>query len=162
VILGRLCAVVAIGSLAFVESYVVGVVVFGASLPIHHPAEFALALLGVLVAILGTACLLAPLFVLSRVTVMFEVLLTYPFYILGAVLFPVELLPHWLRPVSDLVFLRWGADLLRSTAAPGPVHEYAARLLLVVGFGVASYALGSWLTARAVATVKVRGTAVLA
>jgi ABC-2 type transport system permease protein len=116
----------------------------------------------VLLSILGTACLLAPLFVLTRVTVMFEILLTYPFYILGAVLFPVELLPGWLQPVSDLVFLRWGADLLRATAAADPVEGFAGRLLLVVGFGAASYALGHWLTARVVAQVKVRGTAVRA
>ncbi|MEZ0075270.1 ABC transporter permease [Planotetraspora sp. GP83] len=158
IVLGRLSAVVAIGTLAFAESYLVATVVFGASIEIHHPVIFAVTLLVTLVAIAGTACLLAPLFVLSRNTVLFEVVLTYPFYILGAVLFPVELLPEWLRPVSDVVFLSWSSQLLRDAAGAAPVAALPYRLGALLVLGLAAYVTGHLLTNLVVRRIRRDGT----
>jgi ABC-2 type transport system permease protein len=159
IVLGRLVSVVAIGSLAFVESYLVGMAVFGAALRIHHPTTFVLGLAATFVAILGTGSLLTPLFVLTRVAVMFEILLMYPFYILGAVVFPVRLLPGWAQPLSELVFLRWSSELLRDAAGPAPPAHAGPRILVILAFGVCSYLLGQRLMSRVVGAVRGRGTA---
>jgi ABC-2 type transport system permease protein len=157
-VLGRTCAVVAIGSVAFAESYLTGTLFFGAHLVIHHPVVFALAFLASLVAIAGTACLLTPLFVLTRNTALYQTTLTYPFYILGAVLFPVSILPTWIRPVTHAVFLSWGSQLLRDATQVGPVHDVAGRLLMLLGLGAAAAAIGYGCTAIVVRRVKTTGT----
>jgi ABC-2 type transport system permease protein len=158
IVLGRLSAVVVIGTLAFPESYLVAHFLFGADIEIHHPVVFAASLLATLVAIAGTACLLAALFVLSRNMILFEIVLTYPFYILGAVLFPVWMLPRWLRPVTDVVFLSWSSRLLDDAVAAAPVRAVAPRLGALLALGVGTYLLGHRLTSAVVRRIRQEGT----
>jgi ABC-2 type transport system permease protein len=157
-VLGRICAVIAMGSFAFVESYVTGTVFFGVHLVIRHPLVFVLAFVANLAAVAGTACLLTPLFVLTRNTTLYQSTLTYPFYIFGAVLFPASVLPYWLRPVTHFVFLSWGAQLLRDATQAAPVTDAAQRLLILLGLGAAAAVVGYACTGAVVRRIKSQGT----
>ncbi len=42
-----------------------------------------------------------------------------------------RVLPHWIRPLSSVVFLSWSADLLRAALRPTPMHDFAFRLGMV-------------------------------
>jgi ABC-2 type transport system permease protein len=109
-------------------------------------------------AILGTALVMASVFVLSRSARNFQNSLNYPFFLLGGVLVPVALLPGWLQPLCRLVFLSWSADLLRDALEPAPVRGVAARLLVIALLGAAAAALGRWLLHRMLDRLRRHGT----
>ena len=107
-----------------------------------------------LAAMAGTAVGMAALFVLARNAVTFSNSASYPFYVLGGILVPVSLLPHWVRPLSSVVFLSWSADLLRATLDAAPIHDFWPHLGMVVLLGACGYAVG--LVALRVILVRVR------
>jgi ABC-2 type transport system permease protein len=74
--------------------------------------------------------------------------------VLGGILVPVSLLPHWVRPLSAVVFLSWSADLLRGTLDAAPIHEFWPHLGMVVLLGACGYVVG--LLALRVILVRVR------
>lgn len=142
IILGRIAAIMAIGLVGFFEVWAIGELVFGISIPFEHPLVLALTLLATVFAMSGSAVSFAALFVLARNAYTFANSASFPFYLLGGVFVPVAVLPGWIQPVTKIVFMSWSADLLRASLKPGHVHDAAGRLAVVVGLGVASFALG--------------------
>lgn len=128
--------------------------IFGATVTIHHVGAFLLTVVATLAAMAGTAVGMAALFVLARNAVTFSNSASYPFYVLGGILVPVSLLPHWVRPVSDIIFLSWSADLLRATLRVAPIHHLWLHLGMVALLGACGYAVG--LGALRVILVRVR------
>jgi ABC-2 type transport system permease protein len=157
-VLGRVVGVTALGLVGLVETWLVARVLFGISLRFHHPAVLAATLGVTTLAILGTALVMASVFVLSRSSRNFQNALTYPFFLLGGVLVPVSLLPGWLQPLCRLVFLSWSADLLRDSVSPGPLAHAGPRLLVVALLGVGAVVLGQWLLVRMVDRLRRSGT----
>lgn len=160
VVVGRVFAVTAVSLLAFVEVWLVARVLFGVAIEIHHPLVFAATLAASVVAMSGTALIMAGLFVLARSARTFQNSLSYPFYVLGGVLVPVSFLPDWVEPLSSGVFLSWSADLLRDSLEPGPVADVPARVTMIVALGGAGAAVGSLLLRFILR--RVRGTGTLA
>jgi ABC-2 type transport system permease protein len=156
VILGRITATTMIGTVSFVETWLVARLLFGTTVAIHHVWVFAATVVLTLAAMAGTAVAMASLFVLARNAVTFSNSASYPLYVLSGVLVPVSFLPSWLRPVSAVVFLSWSSDLLRATMRTTPVHDLAFRLGMVALLGACGFAAGSW--AMRVILVRVRGT----
>ena len=156
VIFGRITVTTLAGIVSFVETWLIARLLFGAKITIHHPAAFAAIVLVTLGAMAATAVAMASLFVLARNAVTFSNSASYPFYVLGGILVPVSLLPHWIRPLSAIVFLSWSADLLRSALQPAPIHDFAFRLGMVAVLGAAGLAVGVY--AMRVILVRVRRT----
>lgn len=148
VVLGRVFAISAVGMLTFVESWLVARVFFGVTVPVEHPALAALALLVIAIGSAFTATLLASGFMLSRNLHVFQNSLSYPIYILGGIVVPIIALPGWVHPLSTVVYLYWGADLLRGAmGAPHPGHV-ALDIAMSLGLAAAALAAGIALTAR--------------
>ncbi|MEV0680194.1 ABC transporter permease [Actinosynnema sp. NPDC050436] len=162
VVIGRLVAIVSVGAVAFAEAVVVAVVGFGVEFTPRHPVLFASATLATLVAVTGAGAVLSALFVLSRAASQFQAALTFPLYVLGAVVFPVDVLPEWARPLADLVFLHWSAVLLRDAVAAPEVGGNAALLLALFAFGAAGLAAGALITRSVEHRIRAEGTAVMA
>jgi ABC-2 type transport system permease protein len=158
VVIGRITAVTAISLLAFGEVWLVARVLFGAGYELHHPAVFFVALAATVLAMAGTALLMASLFVLARSARTFQNSLSYPFYVLGGVIVPVSFLPDWLEPLSRAVFLSWSADLLRASLTPGPVDDPAARIAAVLVLGAAGFLAGRLVLHRVLRRVRSAGT----
>jgi ABC-2 type transport system permease protein len=154
VIFGRIAATTAIGTVSFFEAWLVARLIFGATVTIHHWGAFVLTVFATLAAMAGTAVGMAALFVLARNAVTFSNSASYPFYVLGGILVPVSLLPHWVRPLSAVVFLSWSADLLRATLQATPIHRFWPHLGMVALLGACGYAVG--LAALRVILVRVR------
>lgn len=142
VIVGRVFTVTAVSLLAFVEVWLVARFVFGAAIVVHHPLVFFAALAASVVAMTGTALIMAGLFVLARSARTFQNSLSYPFYVLGGVLVPVSFLPSWLQPLSSGIFLSWSADLLRDSLEAAPVGSAGTRVAMILALGGAGAAVG--------------------
>jgi ABC-2 type transport system permease protein len=161
-LLGRVLAVTGVALLSFVEVWLVARLLFDAEIVFHHPAAFVLTLGTTALAMAGTSLIMAALFVITRSPRTFQNSLSFPFYVLGGVLVPVSYLPDWIEPLSTLVFLSWGADLLRDSLAPAPVENLALRLLMVVLLGVGGFLVGRLLLERLLRRVRQSGEVSLA
>jgi ABC-2 type transport system permease protein len=142
VILGRIAAIMALGLVGFFEVWAIGELVFGVSIPFEHPLVLALTLVCTALAMAGTAVAFAALFVLTRNAFTFANSASFPFYVLGGVMFPIAILPGWIQPVTKGVFMSWSADLLRSSLKPATVHDFWGRLGMVVLLGGLSFLVG--------------------
>ncbi|MEV4259061.1 ABC transporter permease, partial [Spirillospora sp. NPDC049652] len=157
VVVGRVAAVVLVGTLAFGESWLVAALGFGRPLTVGDPGVFAAAVAATCLASVGTAMLLAGVISLSRAREVLQNSLSYPFYILGGVVFPLAVLPAWVRPFSHLVFLSWSARLLRDSVHGTP-HGWPLALAAILGLGAAALTGGMWLTHRLVDAARRKGT----
>lgn len=155
VIFGRITATTLAGILSFGETWVVARL-FGTTVHIEHAWAFLATIVVTLAAMSGTAVAMASLFVLARNAVTFSNSASFPFYVLGGILVPVSLLPHWIRPVSSVVFLSWSADLMRAALRPTPIHDFGFRLGMVALLGACGLGVGVW--AMHVILRRVRGT----
>jgi len=155
VIFGRITTTTLVGVVSFGEAWIVGRL-FGATVTIHHPWAFVATMVVTLAAMAGTALAMASLFVVARNAVTFSNSASYPFYVLGGILVPVSVLPHWIRPLSSIVFLSWSADLMRAALQAAPEHDFGFRLAMVGALGACGLGVGIW--AMNVILRRVRGT----
>jgi ABC-2 type transport system permease protein len=156
VVFGRITTTTLLGVVSFFETWLVARAIFGTKITIYHPWAFYATVFVTLFAMAGTAVAMASLFVLARNAVTFSNSASYPFYVLGGILVPVSFLPHWIRPVSAVVFLSWSADLMRAALQAAPMHEFWFRLSMVAMLGAAGLLVG--LYAMRVILTRVRGT----
>jgi ABC-2 type transport system permease protein len=157
VVLGRIATIMVLGSVGFLEVWAVGKLLFGISIPFEHPLAFALTLLVTLFAMAATAVVLAALFVLTRNAYTFANSASFPFYVLGGVFVPVAILPGWIRPVTNVVFLSWSSDLLRASLKSEPIHDEWRRLGVVLLIATVSFALGRGVLAYVLRRMRTSG-----
>ncbi|MFE5867718.1 ABC transporter permease [Streptomyces roseifaciens] len=158
IVAGRLCAVGAVGVVAFAESWLAAGLVFDRWLALPHPVLTAACVLATAWATAGTASILSSLFVLMPSARIVQNTLSYPFYLLGGVLVPVSALPSWLQPGSRAVFLSWSSDLLRDSLDPAAVPLAGLRLAVILALGTAGFGLGLVLLRRVLDRVRRLGT----
>jgi ABC-2 type transport system permease protein len=155
-IFGRITTTTFVGIVSFGETWAAARLIFGTKISIEHVWPFVATILVTLAAMAGTAVAMASLFVLARNATTFSNSASFPFYVLGGILVPVSVLPHWIRPLSSLVFLSWSSDLLRAALRPTPMHHFAFRLGMVAFLGACGLAVGLW--AMRVILVRVRAS----
>ncbi len=111
---------------------------FGDPIAVERPLPFLAALGAVFVSASLLGFLLGCLFVLTRAGARISEALMYPIFILGGLIIPISLLPGWVRPLSWIVSLRWGGELLRAANAGAP---QSVRAWLLLGATTLGYAL---------------------
>lgn len=158
VVLGRILTISGLGLLPVAETWLVAYLVFGVAPTVAHPWHFAGALVATSIATGATATVFAPLFVLARSALYFKNAMGYPFYILSGSLVPVSSFLEWLEPLSRVIFLTWGADLLRDAVLAPEVGAFGARVAIVLGLGLAGGLFGRYLLARILRRVRETGT----
>lgn len=157
VVVGRIATMMLAGAVAFAEVWLFGRYALGVDVTIRHPYVFAASLVLTLVAMTTTALFMANLFVLSRTAVTFSNSASYPVYLLGGILVPVSLLPGWLRPLSDVVFMSWSARLLRGSLTAGPIGGVALDLGMLAVLAVAALGLATAFMSRILRSVRRTG-----
>lgn len=121
VLSGKMLGSMVLSLASMVTSYVIGAYLFGYDITIRHPVEFALSFVLAAGAFWSIGVLLAPIAVLSRKANRFVSILEYPVYTLAGFVFPVLLLPSWLRPLSGVLPPYWAAVALHGTSS-GDLH----------------------------------------
>jgi ABC-2 type transport system permease protein len=138
----RILVVTVISLVALAEAWLVATFGYGVTLVVHHPAMFCVTLVVTAAATAGWASAMSGIFVLARSARTFQNSISYPFFLLGGVVVPTSLLPGWLQPVCDVVYLSWASDLLRDATRPAAVADFGLRLLVVGLLGLAGFVLG--------------------
>ncbi|MDQ0790772.1 ABC transporter permease [Streptomyces sp. B3I8] len=159
---GRILPVMLIGSLALGESWLMAVVAFGVDLPVQHPVLALVILLVTLAASACTATMLAALFVMSRNTEMVQAALSYPFYVLGGLVFPLSSLPNEVEFLGRFFYLSWAADLLRDSVTRSTVDHAWERIATVAGMGTVALFIGVLLLRKVSDRARTTGSVSLA
>lgn len=156
-VLGGKAAASTIRSVLFVvPTIAITMLIAGETFPVENPGAMVVAALAVVVSAAIFGLLVSCLFVLTRAAYRIAEAATYPVFILGGLVVPLQLLPGWLQPVSWIVSLHWGAELLKAAAAgvPPPGNAW-----LMLGVTTAAYGLiAAWLFERMVNRVRRDGT----
>lgn len=158
VLLGRIGSITMLGLLPMAETYLIARLIFGVDVQVFHPGVFIAAALATTFSMACTSTLISAWFVLARGGGMFANFLSYPVYILSGVMVPVSFLPDWIEPVSRVLFLTWGVELLRDSLAPDQVANAGLRLTVLLALGVLSLVLGQGLVRLALRRVRELGT----
>jgi len=122
----------------------------GHPLTVRAPFAFALVALAAIASAAALGLLLSSLFVLTRAAVRISEVLSYPVFLLGGMLIPLDYLPGWLRWPSALVSLGWArAGLERALAGRLDARALAMVLLLTLCYAALGWAVFSRVLDRA-------------
>lgn len=119
--LGRVMFTAVLSLFTVVES-VVFARLFGIQLEIDEPLLFGVALAMSLGSLAAIGLVTASTFVLANSIRLFTNLLVFPLLIFSGAAFPIEVLPEILRPISDVISLKWSAEMLRASAGAGEAN----------------------------------------
>ena len=128
------------GAYSLAATLVWGRLLFAVPLHFVHPLLFALAIPAAVLSLGLMGLLMASSFVLYRHANALSNLLEYPVWVATGLLFPISLLPGWVRPVSWLLAPRWGIDAIRHAALGG---DAAFPIAMCVATGAAYLALAT-------------------
>jgi ABC-2 type transport system permease protein len=134
VVSGRTLGYLAFSITSAFVGYAVAAGLFGYSLSVAHPLQFAVSVVLTVASLWSIGMLMAPLTFRWVAVGMLMGGLEYPLYALCAFLFPLSVLPGWLHPVSYALPPYWGAVALHASSTPQleSADVYLAWLLLVV------------------------------
>ncbi len=138
VLAGKATASTVRSSLFVIPTVAFAMLVAGETVPVRDPLAMLAAAVAVLISASVFGILVGCLFVLTRAAYRIAEAATYPIFILGGLVVPLDLLPGWLHPVSWVVSLHWGAELLRAAAAgvAPPGHAWPMLIATTAAYGL--------------------------
>lgn len=110
---GKIIANTIWGLLSMLISYFYLLVIYRVPVTIEHPLQFIFAYLFVLCSLSVFSFFLAMSFTLSRQAYALMNMLEYPVYLICGFMFPITMLPDWVKPLSWVLPPTWGIELLR-------------------------------------------------
>jgi ABC-2 type transport system permease protein len=120
---GRSLIHAAVGLMVLVEILIVTTLLFGVQLTIASPWAFFLATLLTISAFAVIGLLLNSLFMLTRSASHWQNALTRFLYVFCGVMYPISVLPDWLRPISYVLAPTWSLEATRLSVAPGALSN---------------------------------------
>jgi ABC-2 type transport system permease protein len=136
-------AAAAMGLYTFACSAVFGRLAFGIPVTVERPVLFVVALVAAIVSVGALGVLMASTMFLFRHANLIANSLEYPMCVVAGLLFPLGVLPDWVRPISYALAPTWGVIALRRSALGGAILPSLGMCLLltVVYGGIAVVAL---------------------
>ena len=141
--LGKIIGNTLLGALSILITFVFVKIAFSVQVAVSHPVAFLLTFLLSIIGFMAVAMLLAVIFTISRKSAILMNCMEYPIFILCGILFPLDMLPVWLKPLSYILVPTCSAKLLRqcvlgieNTGAFG--NELMIMLILTVLYFVLS------------------------
>ena len=143
IMLGKIIGNTLLGALSILITFVFVKIAFSVQVAVSHPVAFLLTFLLSIIGFMAVAMLLAVIFTISRKSAILMNCMEYPIFILCGILFPLDMLPVWLKPLSYILVPTCSAKLLRqcvlgieNTGAFG--NELMIMLILTVLYFVLS------------------------
>jgi ABC-2 type transport system permease protein len=122
-----------VGAYALLATLVWGRLFFGVPLHFAHPLAFAVAVPAAVVSLGLMGLLMASSFILYRHANALSNLLEYPVWLATGLLFPIALLPGWVRPLSWLLAPSWGIQAIRHAALGGGAVWFPVAMCVAIG-----------------------------
>lgn len=114
IMFGKILGNTLLGLVPFTISFGIVKVFFGGQVYISDPLKFVIGMLATILSFIGISLAFSAIFTLSRNSRMLMNCIEYPIYILCGVLFPIEILPRWILPLSYILSPTWAVRVLRA------------------------------------------------
>ncbi len=121
------------GAYAILATLLWGRIFFGIPLHFVHPLAFAIAVPVAVVSLGLMGLLMASSFILYRHANALSNLLEYPVWLATGLLFPIALLPGWVRPISWVLAPTWGIQAIRHAALGGGAVWFPVAMCVAIG-----------------------------
>lgn len=159
VILGKILGNTILSLATLVVSFVTAKVLYGAPVVVASPGYMLLSLAAAVICFVSISTVIACLLTLSRRTQLYMNCIEIPVILVCGFVFPVEILPAWVLPLSYALSPTWAVKLIRmSVAGVDDPPAYLTALGILAGITVA-YTLLSSLLYRAIdKQVRIRAT----
>lgn len=154
---GRLCTNSLLGLLSLGVALLIVRVFLGQPLYFQSPGLFLLALIATVYTFASLSLLISTLFALSRVARVLQNLIEFPLFLLCGMLFPVEILPSFLRPLSWSLAPTWALQAMRE-AMTGGTGGFWFHVLFTVALASLYLGLSALLFAKIERSVRISGT----
>lgn len=141
VILGRCLSSTLLSFISLVVAMVGAKVIFGVEMEIRSLRLYTLTAVASTVAFTTLGMVISSLFILTRSASSVASTLLYPVYIVSGLVFPVTVLPQWLRPFSAASPLYWaseGINAAMSGDVPMVARSLTALIVMTAVFWVAA------------------------
>lgn len=144
ILLGQILGNLILGLFGVIVSYLFSVLVFGVQFSIASPLWFIAAAVMSVVSFMAIALVLAALFTLSRNARGLMNCLEMPVFLLCGMMFPIEILPSWVRPISYVLSPTWAVKALRMCVnGTGSSGEFYTAMGILAGLSII-YIFGSY------------------
>ncbi|MBI9012416.1 MAG: ABC transporter permease [Clostridiales bacterium] len=133
IIIGKIIGNTFWGLVSMIISSTFVLIVFRKPFTIDSPLLLATAFLLMTLSFIAIALFMAGLFTLSRNTRLVMNSLEHPIFLLCGIVFPVEILPRFIQPISYLLSPTWAIKLLRLSVIGGHTKE---KFFYLVGLSI--------------------------
>ncbi len=103
----------------------------GAPVNVAHPGAFLISLGSMLITLSVVGVMLSTFFVLSRSAGAMVNALSRSVFVLCGIMFPVALLPEWVKPLSYVLSPTWGVEAARQAALEGVTADFLTDIAVL-------------------------------
>jgi len=136
IILGKVIGNTIWGVISMMISACFVLIFFNKSIVVSNIGLLIIGLILMVVSFVAIAFMLAGLFTLSRSARVLMNCMEHPIYILCGVVFPVEILPGFIQPISYILSPTWAVKVLRLAVVGGPLNDVRYYLIGLVSVTV--------------------------
>ena len=142
ILFGKILGNTLLSLLTLLLSYITAKLLYGVSINVAYPLYTAFALILAVICFIVFSTLIAYLLTLSRKTQLYMNLIEIPIILVCGFVFPVDILPSWVQPISNILPPTWAVKLLRLsinwTSADDFWSTFRIFMLVTALYGLAS------------------------
>lgn len=132
IMLGKILANTFLGLSGIVLSLIFTKVFFNENLYISHLGLFSIASIMTVFSFVAIALVICPIFTLSKNARALMNCLEYPVFILCGFVFPIDMLPSFIRPFSYMLAPTWAVKIMKdSSMGAGQLKEFCEELVVL-------------------------------
>lgn len=159
IITGKVAGNTMLSMVTFLLSFLTAKVLFGVRMEVNHPGYLLVAFLGAIISFSIISIFAAYLLTLSRKTQLYMNCIEIPIILVCGFVFPADILPEWVRPISYGLSPTWAVKLLRmSVTGDWNVKAYYSTLLILAAVTGIYLILGWALSAMIERQVRILAT----
>ncbi|MBC7122337.1 MAG: ABC transporter permease [Pseudothermotoga sp.] len=119
VLISKIMANTTLGSISFAVVVAYSYFVLKLEFAISNPVMFACSFLILVLSFISTSFVFATLLTLSKNAFSWMSTIQYPVYFISGMLFPIDILPKWIRVISNFLPISWSVTLMRDSFEVG-------------------------------------------
>jgi ABC-2 type transport system permease protein len=159
IITGKVIGNTLLSMMTFLMSFVTAKLLFRVNMKVTHPYYLMLALLCAVVSFSVISVFLAYLLTLSRKTQLYMNCIEIPVILVCGFVFPTDILPIWVRPISYILTPTWAVKVIRlSLTESWNIKEFYTALYILAAVTAIYLILGCYFSKRIENQVRVLAT----
>ncbi|MDT8715999.1 ABC transporter permease [Clostridium sp. 19966] len=132
IIIGKVLANTFLGLSGIVISIAFTKVFFNQNLYIKHVFLFVLSFILMILSFISISMLISPVFTLSKNARALMNCMEFPMYILCGFVFPIDMLPSFIRPISYILSPSWSTEILKeSSLGISDLHNFYMKIAVL-------------------------------